>query len=348
MKHLRRQIGRDKQTELARLPHRDRIIVGPGPARHHPRDGGGPLLRQVAAEKLTDEVLDLLNRLLGHISQDQRLVVEVLRLLAGHRLQDRRRGILPQLGIHRPQDGVFGHDDLVGRQGDQRAAAHRVVRDEYRNPCWVAGQGVGDLLGGQDQTAGRMQDEVDRHRWIGQLDRPQDLLRVVNIDVAGDREAKQAHGLLAVDQADDPALPPGLEAAKRAQALPLEPPLADDRLDRTQDKKDPEEIENGHSIPPCPSTAPAGTETQAAAPDLLPVPPPRLTDPGRSLPYYRTRHAPRSAAARALPWYPNPGRCLPPAGEPAACGSRSLHAPVGLPKLMDLEELLCAGSELAY
>jgi hypothetical protein len=64
-------------------------------------------------------------------------------------------------------------------------------------------EGGRDLLGGEDEAAGRVEDHLDRPVRRGVADRAEDALGVVDVDVADDREAEQRHRLLPVDERDD-------------------------------------------------------------------------------------------------------------------------------------------------
>ena len=75
---------------------------------------------------------------------------------------------------------------------------------------------VGDLPGGQDQAARRVDDQVDGAVGVGQLDGPQHLFRVVHVDVAHEWKAEEAHRLLAVHQRDHPAPSRALEPVQQA------------------------------------------------------------------------------------------------------------------------------------
>ena len=50
--------------------------------------------------------------------------------------------------IDRSEHGVAIHHDLRGRHRDQRAAAHRIVRNKHGDLAFVVHQRLGDLLGG--------------------------------------------------------------------------------------------------------------------------------------------------------------------------------------------------------
>jgi len=65
--------------------------------------------------------------------------------------------------------------------------------------------GARNLHSGQHETARRVQDEFQRLARRGFADGLQYVLGVVQIDVAQHRNAKQAHGLLPVDNGDNPA-----------------------------------------------------------------------------------------------------------------------------------------------
>jgi hypothetical protein len=97
-----------------------------------------------------------------HVRQDQRLVLDVLHLLPLQDGKDRGRRQLTELGVHGAEHRVGGHRDLVGRDGEEGAARHRVVRDEDGDLAAVALERVRDLGGGQDEPARRVDDEVDR------------------------------------------------------------------------------------------------------------------------------------------------------------------------------------------
>ena len=92
------------------------------------------------------------------VREDQRLVLDVLHLLALEHGEDRGRGRLAELGVDGPEDGVGRHDDLVGREREERAARHRVVRHEHGDLPAVALEGVRDLAGRQHEPAGRVDD----------------------------------------------------------------------------------------------------------------------------------------------------------------------------------------------
>ena len=106
--------------------------------------------------------------------------------------------------VHRPQYSIGIHDDLIGRQGDQGPATHGIVRHEHAHGRLMAGERMGDLGGGQHESPGRVQLQIDGDVVGCEMDRPQDLLRVRDIDIAGHRDAQEANGFLPVDEGDDP------------------------------------------------------------------------------------------------------------------------------------------------
>src|SRR5581483_1319519 len=103
-------------------------------------------------------------------------------------------------------------------------------------------------LGRQHEPAGGMQDEVDRHRRVGELDGPQHLFGILDVDVPGDGKPKDAHRLLPVDEANGAAVPPRLQAPEGIHAPYLERALANNRLQRADDEEEPEDVEwrEGH------------------------------------------------------------------------------------------------------
>ena len=160
----------------------------------------------------------------GEVAHDQRLVVAVgVGLLQGR--QDRGgRPHAPQrvaqLRVDRAEHGVGVHEDGVGGEGHEGAARHGVVRHQHRHLALVPLEGVGDLVRGQHQAAGGVQDEVDGHVRRRHADGPQHLLRVLDVDVAAERKAEEPDALLAVDHGDDAGAAALLEGAQHA-APPL-------------------------------------------------------------------------------------------------------------------------------
>jgi len=187
--------------------------------------GGHPVGRGEA----DDEIAHLGQRFASGLRQDEGLIVDLAGRLHLHHLEDVGGGEAADLGVDGAQHGVGIHHHLVGRQGQQGAARHGIVGDEDRHLALPVDQGVRDLLGGQHQPPGRVEDEVDGHVGWRQLDGPQDLLGVVDVDVASQRDAQQRHLLLAVDQGDDPAVTAGLQPPDGPDAMCLELTLAPDR-----------------------------------------------------------------------------------------------------------------------
>ena len=81
-------------------------------------------------------------------------------------------------------------EDLVGAERDQRAAAHRVVRHHGGHLPVVVGERARDLLRGQHEPARRVQDDLDVPARRRVADRPENALRVVDVDVADERESE--------------------------------------------------------------------------------------------------------------------------------------------------------------
>lgn len=118
--------------------------------------------------------------------------------------QDRRDRQLADLGVDRAEDRRGAHDDVVGGERDEGSTAHGVVGHVHRDLGRVGGQRGSDLLGGEDEPAGGVQDQLDGHRLVGHLDGPDDRLGVVDVDVAAKGDAEEGEALAAVDQGDDP------------------------------------------------------------------------------------------------------------------------------------------------
>src|SRR5512142_345104 len=92
---------------------------------------------------------------------------------------------------------------MIRGKGKQGPAAHGIVGDEDGYGCLMADQRVRNLLGGEDEPARRVQDDIDRGIGRGQADGPEDLLRVFDIDIAGKRESKERERFLPVDEGDE-------------------------------------------------------------------------------------------------------------------------------------------------
>ena len=166
-----------------------------------------------------------------------------------HDLQDRGRGKFPDLRVDGAQDRVLVHDDLRGGQGDQGSARHREMRNEDRDGSLPVRQGVGDLGGGQDQSPGCMDDEVDRGFRVGHLDGPEDFLGIFDVDVPKDRKTEKGHRLLTVHQGDDLGSPEGLEVPERPSPGHFKELSGQDRLHHGEDEKKPEQIPDAHGAP---------------------------------------------------------------------------------------------------
>src|SRR5216684_266594 len=130
LQELRRHVGSHLEAELLRHVDGDGEVVRPGPRREELGELARLLRRLAAGEQLAGALPQLEERLLGHVREDQRLVVHVGDRLPRHRFHHRGRGVLSQLRVDGTQDGVGRHHDLVGRQADQRPAGHRVVRPD--------------------------------------------------------------------------------------------------------------------------------------------------------------------------------------------------------------------------
>ena len=93
---------------------------------------------------------------------------------------------------------------------------------------------------------GSVKDQVDWDVRVGHVDGAEHLLRVVDVDVAEDGEAQQAHRLLTVDQQDDPRAALPLDLRDQPLARGVEVALLDDRLQRRDDEEQPEDVEHAH------------------------------------------------------------------------------------------------------
>jgi hypothetical protein len=98
-------------------------------------------------------------------------------------------------------------------------------------------QGIGDLFRRKDQSSRRMKGQIDGHIIVGQFDRPEDLFRILNIDVAGNWESKQGQRFLAMDEYDRSTITLLLQGSNHSPAGRLEHLLSNDGLHRSDDEK---------------------------------------------------------------------------------------------------------------
>src|SRR6266540_4054085 len=207
------------------------------PGRGVSRPGGAHL----PFEQPGHEYFDLAKRLARDIGEDERLVG--VRPGPLDRGEDRYGRIRAELWIHRADCSVLVEHDLVGREGDQRPAAHRIVRHDGRHLAVVIGERRGDLARREDKPAGRVQHDLDRSTGLCLADRPQNALRVVDVDVPHEWHSEQRDRLLPVDERDHRC------AAQRREPAECPPPLREQelplhqRLQRDEDEEEPEQVQ---------------------------------------------------------------------------------------------------------
>src|SRR5207249_11601192 len=73
-------------------------------------------------------------------------------------------------------------------------------------------------------------------------ERPQQLLAVLDVDVADQGKPEEAHRLLAVDERDHAAAAPAFPAAEEANALQVQEPALRHGGDRRDQEQEPEEV----------------------------------------------------------------------------------------------------------
>jgi hypothetical protein len=107
-------------------------------------------------QQLARCILDLHNRFAADIGENERLVIDLVnRLLLDH-LNQRGAGILPELRVDRPEHRVWGHDDFISRERNQRSARHGVVRHQHGHFALVAPDRARNLQGREDQSTRRV------------------------------------------------------------------------------------------------------------------------------------------------------------------------------------------------
>ena len=143
------------------------------------------------------------NRLFRLVGQNQRLVVHLGDRFLMSRFQNRSGRIFAELRINRPQNRVLGHDDLIRGKSEQSAARHGVMRDKHCDLAFACENRARDLRRCQNQTAWRVEHQVYGNFRISQMNSPQNLFAIVDVDVAEYWKAKQAHRFLPVHEKYD-------------------------------------------------------------------------------------------------------------------------------------------------
>src|SRR5262245_51524653 len=134
---------------------------------------------------------------------------------------------------------------LVGRQGNERPARHSVnghIDGYLRRMCFHR---AGDLHCRENQTARRVQDEIDGHVPGRLLDCGDDRLCILEVDVARLCEAEEAALLLTMNHGDDAAAVLFLYRANGLGAPNRVPASHEQRLKRHERKQD---EENGGDV----------------------------------------------------------------------------------------------------
>src|SRR5678815_1760560 len=96
-----------------------------------------------------------------------------------------------------------------------------------------------------------MKEEIDGHIRRGEPDRSQNVLGVLDVDVPRDREAKEAHGLLAMDHRDETRMPRLLDRSDRGLTPRLKHPLLQERDEELRDEEEEEDrvqVEHARSM----------------------------------------------------------------------------------------------------
>jgi hypothetical protein len=121
------------------------------------------------------------------------------------------------------------------------------MRHQNGHLAGVVAEGVRDLLGGEHEASGRVQEEVDRRVGRRHPDGAEDRLRVVDVDVAVERDAEHAYGLLAVDHGDHSRASSPLEPLDRPGAPPGQKALGQHRDDEQHEDEDGEQVADVHA-----------------------------------------------------------------------------------------------------
>jgi hypothetical protein len=122
----------------------------------------------------------------------------------------------------------------------------------------MVGEGGRDLLGGQHQPARGVQHQVDRYLPASELDRADDGLGVVDVEVAAERDREDREPFAAVDQSDRAGAVALLERAQGLGAADRQHALLDERLQPGQDEERPQQVKRAH-VAAFPTSGPTRT-----------------------------------------------------------------------------------------
>src|ERR1700730_5723869 len=107
-------------------------------------------------------------------------------------------------------------------------------------------QGASNLQRGQDQSSWRVQHDVQRHGGVSQMNGPQDLFRIIHIDVPKSGESQDAHGFLTVHEENDAGLPLSFDPGDQALTGCLKKMLFENRLECGKHEEYPQDISRCH------------------------------------------------------------------------------------------------------
>jgi hypothetical protein len=106
-----------------------------------------------------------------------------------------------------------------------------------------------DLLGRQDQAAGRVQDKVERDVRRGHLDDADDRLGVVDVDEPAEGDAEEGEAPTAVDEGQGSRAVPLLQGLQRLGPLVGQQPLLHRRLEAGDDEEEIQMRSKGFTSP---------------------------------------------------------------------------------------------------
>src|SRR5258705_10227114 len=93
---------------------------------------------------------------------------------------------------------------------------------------------LGDLRRREHQTAGRVQNEIKWPVFVGEPDRPENVLGVVNVNITDHRNSQHVDAFLAMNQDDHPATAVFLQRPDGVFPQRFYSPALDDRNDKEQ------------------------------------------------------------------------------------------------------------------
>src|SRR5262249_29307414 len=182
----------DGEPKLAGFSCSKRVVMRPMSTRKLIREGFRSRLVHSWRQKLYSTSFNLRESLLSHIGENQREVEDISDGLRVAGFDDTRSRKSSDLWIDRTEHREFTQHDLVSGKCNQCSTGHGIDRNIDGYFGLVCFHCAGDLHRREHKTTGRVEHEIDRHIVGRLLDRSNDCLGTLQINVPRDGKAENA------------------------------------------------------------------------------------------------------------------------------------------------------------